>query len=68
MDLINVSPKPDNRSGLEYAYAGRLDLSECDRVIVYPLSSDREDIIVHSDLNVSLETIVCLSFEGTVVF
>jgi hypothetical protein len=32
MGPINMSPKPDRRSGLEYAYAGQLDFIECHRM------------------------------------
>jgi hypothetical protein len=33
MDTIRVGSEPDNQSGLAYAYAGQLDISEYDQVI-----------------------------------
>jgi hypothetical protein len=53
---------------LEYAFAGRLDVSECDHVVVHQMSLDHEGVITAADPDASLETVVSLSFQGEVVF
>jgi hypothetical protein len=68
VDTIKVGSQPDNQSGLEYVFAGKLDVSECDQVVVHQMSLDHEGVITTADLDASLETVVSLSFQGEVVF
>jgi hypothetical protein len=66
--MIKVGSQPDNGSGLEYAFAGQLDVSECDQVVVHQMSFCREGVITAADPDASLGTVVSLSFQGEVVF
>jgi hypothetical protein len=68
MDLLEVSQEPERRFGLEFAYAGQLDLSECEQLIVHHLFSDQGALAPDSEVDISLETVVSLSFQGRAVF
>jgi len=76
MGATKVNPEPEDGFCFEIAYAGQLDISESDRLVVYSASSEKggcmsrsgwDAAVEASDWDVSIETVVSLSFQGEVV-
>ena len=67
MVTTNVIPRAADCSRLERVYAGKLEVTESERLVVQDELRDEIDVDARPRLCVSVETVVSLWFEGVLV-